>query len=528
MLPEYFMIGIKGEIMRFVGKALSWNSVESSHRLMALIVLTFGLFNFFWGEKVPAGEGLGWDGLVYADMVRNLGTLISDAKLGSYYAQRILPSSAVHVLLALVGAPLTTPNIIRGFEVYNLFLLVGATWVWKRISDDQSLSLTGRWIGFGGLFFNYQSTKHLAYGPVVTDATALSLALLLLMFYLERKPLQLFAAAVIGAFVWPVASICGAFMLLFLHTNLPEQAIEPALVQDEKNARWYFFIKLAGFTFIALSILAYLVLSKGNPDSQHFCKIPASWTDTIKFIAVPCTLEGIVTGLPPLLWMLAALVMLIGSKSFLVAILSSFKKIPLKLVALPLAAVLLPAVIVRMLSNPEIANPSSIHVLMEFIFLPPRGKFFLSYLALVILWGPLMLLILLRWKAFCIQARRLGPAIVAIIAFSLPLGLAAEARFVTIAWPCCVLVLVRVLEDMKLNESFKWTLLALTVVYSQFWMKINLSPWTGSDTAGLLEFPKQMLFMHYGLWMNWTSYLVQLTILFFSAIWLSKTIKPNY
>jgi hypothetical protein len=521
MRPEYLMKRSKGEIMRFVGKALSWNRVESSHRLMALIVLIFGLFSFFWGEKVPAGGGLGWDGLVYADMVRNLGTLIRDAKLGSYYAQRILPSAVVYVLLALAGAPPTTPNIIRGFELYNIFLLVGATWVWKRISDNQSLSLIGRWIGFGGLFFNYQSTKHLAYGPVVTDATALSLALLLLMFFLERKPWQLFATAVIGAFVWPATSICAAFMLLFLHTNLPEQAIEPAPVPEVKNARWHFFIKLAGFTFIALSILAYLILSKGNPDSQHFCKMPASW----KTVVVPCTIEAVVTGLPSLLWMSAGLVMLIGSKSFVVAILSSLKKIPLKLIALAIAAVLLPAVIVRLVSNPAIANPSSIHVLMEFIFFPPEGKFFLSFLALVVLWGPLMLLILLEWKAFCVQARRLGPAIVAIIGLSLPLGLAAEARFITIAWPCCVLVLVRVLETIKLNASLKWTLLAFTVFYSQFWIKINIAPWTGPDTVGLLEFPKQMLFMHYGLWMNWTSYLVQLIIIFFSAIWLRKKYK---
>jgi hypothetical protein len=51
-------------------------------------------------------------------------------------------------MLLLSGAPIDNGNIIRGFEVYNLILLAGACWAWKRIAGVFDLSLGGRWIGF--------------------------------------------------------------------------------------------------------------------------------------------------------------------------------------------------------------------------------------------------------------------------------------------------------------------------------------------------------------------------------------------
>jgi len=42
---------------------LSIREVEGSHRLMARLVLALGLFNLLFGEVVPAGGGLGWDGV---------------------------------------------------------------------------------------------------------------------------------------------------------------------------------------------------------------------------------------------------------------------------------------------------------------------------------------------------------------------------------------------------------------------------------------------------------------------------------
>ena len=189
--------------MKSMIRAFSWNQTEGSHRLMTLIVLSLGLYSLFWGEKISAGNGLGFDGSQYASMTREIGSLIITGQLGSYYAQRILPSAIVHGMLRLSGVADDNENIIRCFELYNLLLVVGACRIWKRCADKLSLSVAGRWIGFSGVFLNFQCSKQTFFYPVLTDVTALFAGMLLLMFYLERKPIGLLVTTVLGAFAWP-------------------------------------------------------------------------------------------------------------------------------------------------------------------------------------------------------------------------------------------------------------------------------------------------------------------------------------
>jgi hypothetical protein len=61
---------------------------------------------------------------------------------------------------------------------------------------------------------------------------------------------------------------------------------------------------------------------------------------------------------------------------------------------------------------------------------------------------------------------------------------------------------------------------ALTIIFAKFWLKMNISPWDENDLEGLLEFPKQMLFMHYGPWMSWPMLFVHLPIIILCGVWL--------
>ena len=531
--------------MTLIGKALSWNEIQSSHRLMILIVFALGLLNFLWGEKVPAGGGFGWDGVRYAEMVRNLNSMISGGQLSSYYAQRILPSLIVRSMLLFSGVSISDTNIIRGFELYNLVLIVGACWIWKRVADNFSLSLAGRWIGFSGIFVNFQCSKQAFYYPVLTDVTALFVAMLLLLFYVEKKQIALFVVSIIGAFCWPVVSISGAFLLIFLRADLPKEVIAPApSTYTIKSVTLPYLVKLGGLVVLVLSIIGYIILAQVGPVSEHACNV---FNNELKMVTnamplrvvsllerllnspcaldrLPTRLERLFTGLPSLVGMLVALAMLIGNGSFFQAILASLRRAQLPLVLLAIAAVLIPFYIVKAISNPSIANPNSLWPMLKGVLLPIQGKFLLPIVTLAVFWGPVVLLLVLYWKAFCVEARKLGPGVVAIIGISMLLGLIGEPRFLTIGWPFFVLGLVLAIEALHRKPSFKYVFAALTVVYAQFWMKINLAPWSPQDLEGLLEFPKQVYFMHYGLWMSWWSYVIQLTVLVLSAVWLHKTV----
>ena len=202
-------------------------------------------------------------------------------------------------------------------------------------------------------------------------------------------------------------------------------------------------------------------------------------------------------------------------------------------ILLAIAVVLIPTFIVKIISNPSIPNAASAKTMLVMIFFGPDvstiyggtdGKFLLPIVSLAVFWGPLVLLLLLYWKAFCIEARKLGPGFIAIIGLNLILAMNGEPRGSTLGWPFFVLGLVLALEKSSTKTSFKYTLGILTILFAQFWMKLTWVPWSSQDFQGLLKFPKQLYFMHYGLWMSWWSYSIQLVVLILSAVWLHNSV----
>ena len=97
--------------------------------------------------------------------------------------------------------------------------------------------------------------------------------------------------------------------------------------------------------------------------------------------------------------------------------------------------------------------------------------------------------------------------------------------------PFIVLGIVLALDSLKIKGTFKSLYLILTVIYAQFWLKIIYTLWISSDSDDLLVFPKQLYFMHFGLWMSWSTYLIQFITIIISAILLRRTINqvgPNH
>ena len=514
---------------------------------MLLIVFSLGLLNFFWGEKVTAGGGFGWDGVNYANMVRNLDIMLSDGQLSHYYAQRFLPSAMVRGLFLITGISMSDLHIIQVFELYNLVLLACTCWVWKRVADNFTLSLAGRWIGFSGIFINFECSKQAFFYPVLTDVTALFIAMLLLLYYVTKRPVALFFTTIIGAFCWPVVSVSGALLLIFLKTELSKDVVDsPSTALDTNVFRTFNYLKYGGLILV-IALIGYLIIDQLVPVSDQACSVFSAQLQTLAN-ALPsnisnalermlhnsdtCILDKLLinraqpflTALPSLYVLLVALIMLVGSFAFFKETILNFRRTDISLVALSIAAVLIPALIVRSIENPGIANAGSVYNLIFGILFPPKGKFLLPFVTLALFWGPLVLLLVMYWKAFTRQARKLGPGVMAIVAISITLGLVNEPRFLTIGWPFLVLGIVLVLEESKTKPAFKYVLLVLTILYAQFWMRLNLSPWMPPDYEGLQDYPKQLYFMHYGLWMSWLSYLIQLPVLVFSAYWLNKLV----
>lgn len=477
---------------------------QASHWLMYALILTIGVINFFWGEKVPAGGGFGWDGVTYADMVKNIDSIIREGKLSNYYAHRLLPSVIVRGLIYLFEIPPSNINIIRVFEVFNLGLLLGSCWVWKKISDVLGFSLRGRWLGFLGIFANFAFSKQAFYMPVLTDVAALFSGMLMLWFYLTRKSAGIALVALSAAFVWPSASLSGAVLLVFLYVTLPENVVRPPsnffLIKWFNSKRFFHHV-----TFIlAISVVGYIFFKLYRPHSIF-----------VSFF----------TGMPSAFFLLLGLWILGGSVEFFTRVVVNLKFIRMVPLILALSVIMIPFLVAKMISNPELFNPNTPDLLLRLILLPPEGKFFLPLLALVLMWGPSIFLLAYLWDKVSMQARALGPAVVGVIALHLPLILVCESRFLILAWPFLIVCLVKSLEQLTLTIKIRRLFFFLTVFFAQFWMKLNWAKWSVQDYEGLNSFPKQIYFMHTGLWMSWASYVIQLPVVLLLAILVYKEVK---
>jgi hypothetical protein len=230
------------------------------------------------------------------------------------------------------------------------------------------------------------------------------------------------------------------------------------------------------------------------------------------------------TGLPPFYFVSLGMILLLGSFSFFTELWNHRNKVSYKLVALAAITLAVPSYLGKLISNPAIPNPNTPGLLVELIFFPPDNKFFLAPMTLSIFWGPTFLLMLIFWKEICIQIRRLGPGPMAVVALHLPLGLVCEPRFYTLIWPLLVIALVLSLQKVIFSPNFKKLFIVLAILFSKFWLIINIGVWSPGIYDGLLEFPKQFLFMHLGLWTSWSMYFLQLPLVIVCGYLLHKTV----
>ncbi len=499
--------------------------LESAWPMLA-IVLAFGLFNFFFGEKILLNEGLGWDGARYAEMVRRLPEMIHLGELNTYYAQRVAPLFVVRALMLLAGVSLAPSiNIIHAFEIYNLALLLLTCWLWHSLMTSVGLESRWRWFGFLSLFFSYEAAKQGFYYPVLTDITALLISVLLLRFYLSSRPFAILVTTVVGAFVWPFATVVGACLILLPRAGAQAPVANVASRVAKRPYTLYLWCGLA--VVMAACGAVYAWLSNQYPDAPLRCNVPDVITTWFGGPTVTCTWSAFVTGIPSVLLMAAASLTLLVMCVRQWSVGTLWRAVSLYRVVLAVAAGVVPYVIVKLISNPALQPPSGIRALLEFMLLPPAGKFLLPFVTLGVFWGPMFLILMLRWTSASRALSTLGPGIAVSVALSLPLGLANEPRFLTLSWPFCIIGGLFVLRELDVGRRFATLFGALVLLTAQFWLPLNRLPWEPIGTPPKSDALTTTYFMHYGLWMEWFPYVAQGICIVVAMLWLNALMRKK-
>jgi len=457
--------------------ARPWGAARSA-RTAVVILLTAGAAQILWGERIAPGRGQGWDGRFYAEMARDFRGQVLGGQLDAYRLGRVLPSGVVAAVLALLRLPHDDAHIVTVFALYNLALLAGAVVIWWRIGDRCELSPRGRWLGFFLLFVNFGILRMPFYYPVSTDVTAFFLGSLLTYSYLLGSPAAMFAVLALGAFTWP--SFVGTGGLLFVFARPGEsEPLAPG------RAPW---------TLAAVLATLYLALIPGNP---HLGLRPDR-SAPIDTTLLPLSLAVVVAYV-----VLASAELARDGHLFeLTTWTRAFR--PPRALALVVLAILAQAAVEALSNGARISDPG---LYLRQLPVRPLIKPAIFLVAHAVYLGLIVPLLIVRWRAASLEARRLGPGFTLFVAALLALALTPESRQIIHGLTALCLVAVLALEDARWP---RWTfvLVGLAALFSsKVWMSLNGEGFMGKSDP--FSYPAQRYFMNLGPWMAWENYLLQ-------------------
>jgi hypothetical protein len=442
--------------------------------VMLSIIAAVGIFSIFWGERVQANGGFGHDGTIYGTIAQ----LMNVRTLDTYYFQRIFPSVLVHIALTALRQPLDHQHVILAFSLLNLGQLLLSCVFYRWIAEELDLHQSGLWFGFVGIFVNFAYFKYAWYYPVLTDVTATSLSLAMLLFYLRRQQLPLVIVTLLGAFTWPTLIYIGIFLLVFPR--------EPIVAQKTSLPKW-----LAGAG-------AAFVFAKGVRFYYTYCVLHHSWRPALaQPICVAIPLSLILCSL----YVYGAFVVLlrgISARTFL----ASLTLGRVALAAALFVATNVPAYLWADRTDRPASTYSNITFMVELSVVKP-----LSFLvAHTIYFGPAFLLFLFYWKPFSQIIRSYGVGLTLVIWMGVFLSINTESRQNLSSYVIAVPFLGLLIEKLALPARFIWLIGALALAFSLVWVRIGSPVY---DDGRHLHSLLQNYFFNQGPWVNNLLYAVQ-------------------
>ena len=457
-----------------------------SHGLMFFLLAAICVYGAFWGELVPVGNGLGWDGVRYGNWVKNFHV----SEIGPYYVQRLFPIAVIHYALVLLKLPLVDANVIAAFRIYNLLLILLSCVVWILVANLLGISTRGKWLGFLGLFVNFAILKQAFYYPVLTDIPAFALGLLALYFFLKNNVWALFVVTLLAAFTWPMIVCTGVLFLLFPRNPLQATASKSGI----------FSIIIAGLvtvTYCASAVYFYFILgwtTLGYGEEKVI--------DNVVYLSLALSM----------LLLFRAIQELLGGLSFHSLLpelkLKSFQPVRVVLavliIGIQIVFFLTPSV--RVGDSSGEAHIATMHLLLlAGIALLSIAKPLITFVSHVVYFGPIIILLALKWKAFSEEIWKYGVGLVSAILLSVFVGMDPESRHSIGAFPVFVPFLVKATDQCRWRSEIYWVFAGTAFFFSKVWFDIN----SASKSATPPGVDLQSYFMNHGCYMSVNSYLLQ-------------------
>lgn len=226
--------------------------------LLPLVHLFYGIIETFFGNTLHVNHGLGWDGKVYADIIRHFDYVIEFQVLDGFYFSRVLPLAVVHHILSFVTDLPTNEEIITAFKLLNLaslglcHLLVIGIGRKLVLSDFQVLLLQVL------IFANFHFLVQVFFNPVLLDMFNMVYILTAIFGWLNGYRIALFSLLFISTFIAPHLPLTTLLLIAFPYKLIRQTNVspEPVLFWKKLLLSWLLASIVIGFFgFVSTKII---------------------------------------------------------------------------------------------------------------------------------------------------------------------------------------------------------------------------------------------------------------------------------
>lgn len=443
------------QIAHWLNRPLEERLVFNGRKTLSLPWLSFVVLSFlylviiFCTDLYGNHDGLGDDGAYYGTWIRYFSSDIPSMGLHSYSAQRIFPVFFVWKVLTTFHLPLDAPYIVRAFQWINVASVVLGFAAWNVTARELSLSLAGYIFGTTGIFLSCAVLKWIPFDPVLDDALAFGLASITTMAFLARRYILLAFVTLIGAFTWPSFIAIGAALLFF-----PRRSTVPA----EPTPIERMIADVIAGSFAGWITVAAAHLSSFQPPNLV---LPAAFGP----FRLSCAILGLTLffGLRPLLrirQIASEMVQRSGGPLFSrvlgVGVTLAFIK-GVKWISSS-GAMILP--------QPPHVTYEAFADLTLFLGVQRPGAFIVAH---TVFFGPVVLLMILKWPHVCEAAARYGAAPIALFGLALLMGLNSESRRAVAFVPVLVPFVTIAACDLPWNPRKLGAWIVLSLFFLIIW-----------------------------------------------------------
>jgi hypothetical protein len=442
--------------------------VLSRHKwplLFSAIAIVYPAICLALGDVIPVRDGLGYDGFAWAVRARGVWRGVLEEDIDAYSFQKSLSwfilGGAYWVISTLFPAfhdvlrdGFNLTIAIVSFWVLNSVCLTATAFLWNGVLDELKVREPVALLSYFLLFISVGNLRMPAFYVTISDVQMVLVGAAALYLFLKSRQWSLLPVGFLSGFVRSGLPEAIALLVLFPRRH--------GVTAHDHNRGWF------GVVMGLLAAIAIVAIYFWQINSMR-----GGWLA----LSILCAYAG------------TALYFLLRDLPFAALRPQLADALKALLVVLSVAAVL------------KLVTASSGSISLEYFVhgIVITGTWFpgVSFVALVVYYGPGFLLVFLLFPRLTKAANTFGPGMIGFLSLGVGISLFSESRVAAVYVPAFLAMVALVLSDMHhLTRWGYYVTAGLCVLFSKIWLPMR---WSDSySTQPSANFPEQLYFMNFG------------------------------